>query len=1125
MIAEEPRSYSSRPTRGASLRDPERLFEALRRETVTALAGVLSGFWGTIEEQVRLEALAGHDYSGAQDDRMAVMALGHRALELATRYRESIERGFDAWRKPPAEAPPEDDSSLSLMSEGELELHLAGQHTTELLDHQFLHPLEQLDERMQALAAALGVPGRRPCPVRPQAAVAAFVGLFGAEDLTRGLRPDVLDEVTAEWRSLTQRVQEYEFPGTDLEPFQEPEEGVVTTVAVGDEGDEGTPQDPRKTVRIGESLFQWTGWSLAAPRPGLALTRDEVPGTAETDLGRVPLRASAKVMPGSLPKLRFGRTYHVRVRTADLAGNSPSRDDDPPEGAQLGGFTYRRFEPLEDPEILMSAPRTPGEQVDVVVVRSSDFDEEREHLDHNGRWLYAPRTSQQMAEQHGRFDRDGSDALDAGWYWDIVRREANTFAKVMSSEGTLEDWGTPDPNAPDTRYHEEPPSDAPWLPDALAREVAVRYWDGRNVVVRHAAYDGAWPVLAPLTLRLTRGEEDRVEVPDGSSSIDAVLAPGHRRTLHVASVPLEDHMELFAQYHWALRMDADPEELWHRIREGRHVLITPSRRIELLHAVRQPRRPLLEFLSTPRPAPGATTATVTGSLSIGGQETSRVDLRASWTDPIDDPDVGPGSSEPIEGVSPGSRVVDNVVALSIPVVPDERHTDFVELAHVHELHDTKHRVISYRPVATTAYAEFFRRTEVRSFAGQQLVLPDLGHGIVPESVRVRSVDRSTSFDRDTDFRVDRDGRPVITKVQGGALGLVTQVEVSWIDQPLSRRGAPVMAIVPSSARPPAPSVRHVLPTLEWSTSTDGRSVTSSRRCGLRVFLERPWWQSGAGELLGVVLLKVTGSGDIPASLRGVTSQWGIDPTVTSPIHLDRPLKDTDFPLAAQVGRNLTVPGGGDFLVDVAGHEVHWDPDRDLYTCDLEIDAATAYFPFVRLALVRYQPHSLDGLHLSPVTLTDFAQLAPSRSATITTHPQRVGAAKRVTVTVSGAGYQSRAEGLSGEGFARVVVERHAVPEAGDAGWAEVSRVSLAPSPLTVSGVRRWGTTFNVPNVAGPLRFVIEQGDRVSTSPLPALNLPVPDRDRPVLGDVRDLLNPAGERIVHQDVVPYPFVVD
>ena len=175
-----------------SKRDPMRLFDALRRETVTALGGVLSGFWGTIEEQVRLEALAGHDYSGAQDDRMAVMALGHRALDLATRYRESLERGFDAWRKPVA--PPTADKSLSLMSEGELEIHLAGQHTTELLDHQFLHPLEQLEERLQALARALGVEGHRPNPVRPEAAVAAFVELFGAEDLTRGLRPLVFNQ-------------------------------------------------------------------------------------------------------------------------------------------------------------------------------------------------------------------------------------------------------------------------------------------------------------------------------------------------------------------------------------------------------------------------------------------------------------------------------------------------------------------------------------------------------------------------------------------------------------------------------------------------------------------------------------------------------------------------------------------------------------------------------------------------------------------------------------------------------------------------------------------------------------------------------------------------------------------
>ncbi|MBJ7576170.1 DUF1631 family protein [Luteimonas sp. MC1828] len=174
------------------MREPARVFEAIKREAVTTLGGVLSGFWGTIEEQVRLEALAGHDYSGAQDDRMAVMALGHRALELATRYRDSLEREFDAWRKPPVER--SGDKSLSLMSEGELEIHLAGQHTTELLDHQFLHPLELMEERLQALATALGVEGKRANPVRPDATVAAFVNLFGAEDLTRGLRPLVFNQ-------------------------------------------------------------------------------------------------------------------------------------------------------------------------------------------------------------------------------------------------------------------------------------------------------------------------------------------------------------------------------------------------------------------------------------------------------------------------------------------------------------------------------------------------------------------------------------------------------------------------------------------------------------------------------------------------------------------------------------------------------------------------------------------------------------------------------------------------------------------------------------------------------------------------------------------------------------------
>lgn len=42
-----------------------------------------------------------------------------------------------------------------------------------------------------------------------------------------------------------------------------------------------------------------------------------------------------------------------------------------------------------------------------------------------------------------------------------------------------------------------------------------------------------------------------------------------------------------------------------------------------------------------------------------------------------------------------------------------------------------------------------------------------------------------------------------------------------------------------------------------------------------------------------------------------------------------------------------------------------------------------YYPFIRMALARFQPNSIDDTHLSPVILSDFAQLTPSRVAAIT----------------------------------------------------------------------------------------------------------------------------------------------
>jgi hypothetical protein len=166
----------------------EKVFESVRRDAVTALSGVLAGFWGDIEEQVRLAAIASHDSRAIYDDRLAIRLLNQRALELANRYRESLEGAFDRWRNPRPRGV--DNKSLSLMSEAQLEIHLSGQQIVELLEHQLMHPLHMLHDRLDALATALGLPRQAPetNPLRPDVPVQAFVKLFSEDDLTPELR-------------------------------------------------------------------------------------------------------------------------------------------------------------------------------------------------------------------------------------------------------------------------------------------------------------------------------------------------------------------------------------------------------------------------------------------------------------------------------------------------------------------------------------------------------------------------------------------------------------------------------------------------------------------------------------------------------------------------------------------------------------------------------------------------------------------------------------------------------------------------------------------------------------------------------------------------------------------------
>jgi hypothetical protein len=153
-------------------------------------------------------------------------------------------------------------------------------------------------------------------------------------------------------------------------------------------------------------------------------------------------------------------------------------------------------------------------------------------------------------------------------------------------------------------------------------------------------------------------------------------------------------------------------------------------------------------------------------------------------------------------------------------------------------------------------------------------------------------------------------------------------------------------------------------------------------------------------------------------------------------------------------------------VTVVGHTPRFDPARKLWFCDIELDAGQAYQPFVRLALCRYQPHSIDGHHISRVVLADFAQLLPRRVATV--RPLTGG---RLAVTMSGpvgvgwlGGGAVTASGIRASRIVTAEVQQLADGHDPDLGWVRVGN----PADLAVTvgeaglGNVRWNATLAAP---------------------------------------------------------------
>ncbi|MGH8597265.1 MAG: hypothetical protein ACREXT_11470, partial [Gammaproteobacteria bacterium] len=93
------------------------------------------------------------------------------------------------------------------------------------------------------------------------------------------------------------------------------------------------------------------------------------------------------------------------------------------------------------------------------------------------------------------------------------------------------------------------------------------------------------------------------------------------------------------------------------------------------------------------------------------------------------------------------------------------------------------------------------------------------------------------------------------------------------------RGADFTVDVLNSARPDAPKFLYALPLFEWDTPPGTPGITERSRVGggLRIYLDRPWYSSGNGELLGIVFLEGIEFLTLADSLKPLVTQWGADP--------------------------------------------------------------------------------------------------------------------------------------------------------------------------------------------------------------------------------------------------------
>ncbi|HVF58333.1 MAG TPA: hypothetical protein VNJ70_00745 [Thermoanaerobaculia bacterium] len=699
------------------------------------------------------------------------------------------------------------------------------------------------------------------------------------------------------------------------------------------------------------------------------------------------------------------------------------------------------------------------------------------------RHLAPPKTSQLEAELHGRFDAaiGSGSAAAVRAALAVALREAGTFFDTTVADLANPGQRLPQPGVtlhlsptaeepvhatPEELPRGEAPTPGqyvahdvdelvvPYLPDPLAAGVSLTFPDaGRDhrltgllaVEGTTLRYPGAWPVPRPYRLVLAAGDELGAAV-DGTE-LRITVPPGEQLRMRMSSCLDRASLDLLGLWRSLPAVLRSLDILAEAAADGWFWWLTPSVEMTLVHAVPKPVEVPRPTILVPFRANLDTAVTLFGGIDVHGPSTERIDVEGAWSEWVDD--IAKPAPERVDVVAAacGTKVGydEDLVVLSGTdnSVPLPDGTTLRLHKAVHQMGDTKHRTVEYRVRATTRYREYF----------SPLVTP--------------SVDDLS------------------------LVGPVRRLNVL------------------SSARPPKAVVRDVLPLFLWDERTEPAQpfgLRRTRRTGVRIYLDRPWYATGDGELLGV-LLAVSDDADVVKS----TSQWASDPVwaqqgpaaraalpLADILHLtgldDRRIPGR--PVGPPAARPL-VDLAGSPSVWVLGYEPEFSPARGLWFVDVAFDPRTAFWPFIRLAVARYQPDSNPGMHLSAVTVCDFAQLTPERTATLTRPDDRhvrvvvtgpVGVPKTFLPSLFSPPFVAHVQASR---TVRARLERR-VPAVGtDLGWQAVAQVDLPI--LGIDGtVVSWAGQLELPQALPPRRpgentrwrVVVEEWERLPADPSP-----------------------------------------